>query len=98
MKRVIGALLCACILAWTFAAAEGVLPEGKGDSIVLELDGQSVSLAFDRSDAYSSVVDGNVQASFFAYRGAAGQDLYEVYMIFPEDVHPGDVITPEYAM
>ena len=98
MKRVIGALLCAFVLLCTFALSEGSPGDSVNDSIVLQLDGQSVSLEFDRSEAYSSIVDGNVQASFFAYRGTAGQDLYEVYMIFPEDVHPGDVITPEYAM
>ena len=76
-------------------------PAPRGDaasdgSITLTIDGQSISLAFDPSPQYSSVSGGLIQASYYAY-GADGFTMYELYMIFPDTVKPGMVITPEYA-
>ncbi len=93
MKRMLAMLLCLCLLALGAALSEGAA----GDGIVLTLDGQPMHLSFDRSDAYSSVMNGNVQASFFAYANG-DQTIYELYMVFPENVRGGDEVTPAYAM
>ena len=67
-----------------------------GEYIELVINGERVTLDFDSSDQYSSIQNGVVQASFFAY----SQDktmLFELYMIFPETAKPGMVITPDYS-
>lgn len=71
-------------------------PAMDSDSIVLNLNGESLPLAFDNTPEYSSVTDGQVQASFYAY-GSDNVTLYELFLIFPDTVQPGMVITPEYA-
>ena len=80
--------------------AEGETPprggEG-GEDITLEIDGQSVRLAYDASPQYSSIQGGTVQASYYAY-GADGKTLYELYITFPETARAGMIITPEYAL
>lgn len=93
MKRTLALLLCLCLLAMGAALSEGGTAE---DSVQLTLDGQPLTLRFDRSDAYSSVMNGNVQASFFAYTNGE-ENLYELYMVFPESVRTGDAVTPAYA-
>lgn len=80
--------------------AEGETPpragEG-GEDITIEIDGQSVRLAYDASPQYSSIQGGTVQASYYAY-GADGKTLYELYITFPETARAGMIITPEYAL
>ena len=74
-------------------------PRGDGESadgIPLEINGESVQLAYDASPQYSSIQGGLVQASYYAY-GADGKTLYELYITFPETARAGMVITPEYA-
>lgn len=95
MNRILKLLLCAALLtsALAFAAmGEGTAQEG----IELNLDGRSIRLGFDSSREYSAIDNGKVQASFYAYADN-GDNLYELFMIFPEDVKAGDVVTPESA-
>jgi len=67
-----------------------------GDGITLEVDGESVHLAYDASPQYSSIQGGTVQASYYAY-GADSKTLYELYITFPDTARAGMIITPEYA-
>ena len=110
MKRIIAMALCLLLAALTFAAmAESDLPfpfdlpeptpapeAADGESILLELNGEMVELKFDDSPEYSSAEAGLIQASFFAY-ASDGVTLYELFLIFPETVQPGMIITPEYS-
>ena len=66
------------------------------EAIALEIDGESILLAFDSSPEYSSMAGGLVQASFYAY-GSDDDTMYELYIIFPETVQAGMIITPDYA-
>lgn len=66
-----------------------------GEVFAIQVDGETVELAFDRSPLYSSAQGGMVQASYYAY-GKDGVTLYELYVNFPESARPGMVITPEY--
>lgn len=66
------------------------------EGIELEIDGERVTLAFDASAQYSSIEDGLVQASFYAY-SEDGAKLYELFLIFPDTAQGGMVITPDYA-
>ena len=70
---------------------ENVNPD---ENITLDINGRSVQLSFDASPQYSSIQDGMVQASYYAY--SEGSTLYELYLSFPETAKPGMVITPEY--
>lgn len=67
-----------------------------GDQITLEVNGETVRLVYDSSPQYSSVQNGLVQASYYAY-GSDGVTMYELYIIFPDSAKPGMVITPEYS-
>ena len=92
MKKRFFALLCA-ILVCVMAQSAGL---AASNTLELELDGMPLTLEFDPSEQFSSVEGGNVQASFFAYYNDS-KELYELYMIFPQDVHAGDTVDPEYA-
>ena len=70
---------------------------GSAEGIVLEINGESVRLAYDASPQYSSIQGGLVQASYYAY-SADGKTLYELYITFPETARAGMIITPEYAL
>ena len=104
------ATLCAFSLAESpFSGLFDVLPGEPGietpprdnpesaDAIVLEINGESVRLAYDPSPQYSSIQGGIVQASYYAY-GPDGKALYELYITFPETARAGMIITPEYAL
>lgn len=74
-------------------------PRGGGeasDGFALQVNGETVLLAYDASPQYSSIQDGTVQASYYAY-GPDGKTLYELYITFPDTTRAGMVITPEYA-
>ena len=92
MKKLIAALLCAALM---FAVA---VPVGlaASEAIELEVNGKHLTLNFDGSEQFSSITDGLVQASFYAYDDGTN-DLYELYMMFPKDVQPGTTLDPEYA-
>ena len=109
MKRVLVLLLCLLMSAAMLAAmAEGdpfeQLPEGNhaaaegsANAIEIVIDGNATPLSFDASTEFSSIMDGTVQASFYAY-SANSEYLYELYMIFPVTVQSGSTLTPEYAL
>lgn len=97
MKRIISAWLCLCVM---LLGAVGLCEAGAGDiseAIRLQLGQQTIRLDFDSSEKFSAVSDGLVQASFYTY-GDTKNQLYELYMVFPENVTPGTTVTPEYAM
>lgn len=77
-------------------ATPAPLPGASDEFIRIEVGGESLQLAFDRSPDYSSVKDGMAQASFYGY-GGDGRTLYELYVIFPETTQAGMVFTPDYA-
>lgn len=96
MKRMLALLLC--LLAICPAHASGLfdvpaLPEG----IDLTLGEGHVFLEFDSDPEYTSISGGMVQVSFYAYTEDESA-LYELYLTFPEDVQPGDVVNPQYAV
>lgn len=109
MKKLLTALLCAALLAGcAFAeapSAEGTpqpSPEASAAPEVrtadaggmdASLNGESLRLEFDPDPMYSLCRDGYVQASFYVY--GANNALYELYMTFPQDVQPGETLTPE---
>ncbi len=66
-------------------------------NIEVVIDGTPHTLAFDPSPEYSSIKDGMVQASFFEYEGEKGA-LYELYLIFPEDVQPDSRVDADYSI
>ena len=66
------------------------------DEIALNVNGETVALGFDTSQEYSSIKFGLVQAAYYGY-SADNATLYELYLIFPDTVRPGMVLTPEYA-
>ncbi|MGN0803588.1 MAG: hypothetical protein ACI4MF_13435 [Candidatus Faecivicinus sp.] len=64
-----------------------------GGTLRAILNGEPLTLDFDPDPQFSMCEDGYVQASFYAY-GAAGK-LYELYLVFPQTVAAGDIITAE---
>ena len=61
------------------------------DSLSGAFGDERISLAFDPSDDYSNVMDGLIQACFFAY-DESEENYLELYLLLPEDVQPGDVL------
>ena len=92
MKKRIVTLLCAVMLCALLQPA--VL--AASDSIELDFNGQHLTLMFDRSEQFSNVSGGTVQASFYTYLDGSN-DLYELYMIFPKDMQAGTTVDPAYA-
>ena len=70
--------------------------EDVSEAIQLVVNGETITLNYDPSPEYSSVEDGVVQASFYAY-GSDTDVLYELYLTFPQNVQPGTTVTPDYA-
>jgi len=66
---------------------------GPADNFLnLTMRGKSVELEFDPDPEYSLREGGFVQASFFSYD--TEDSLYEVYLIFPENVQSGSIVNP----
>ena len=65
----------------------------KGGSMRLSVLGQTLTLDFDDDPMYSMLDGGYIQASFYGYD--ASDVLYELYLLFPDDVSSGSVVTPE---
>lgn len=94
MRRISMVFTALCLLLCMCAAVgEG----GLDNAIDIEWNGRAIRLSFDTSGSYSAVVDGSVQACFYAYDTVDAGVMYELYLVFPESVKPGDVITPDYA-
>ena len=64
----------------------------KNGSMRLSVLGETLTLDFDDDPMYSMLDGGYVQASFYAYD--ASDTLYEIYLLFPDDVTSGSVVTP----
>ena len=74
------------------------VPESDNDmNIKIELDGKTHILSYDSSPEYSNVKDGMLQASFYEYDNPSNT-LYELYLIFPEDVGTDATVDPRYAI
>ncbi|NLF28612.1 MAG: hypothetical protein GX592_12005, partial [Clostridiales bacterium] len=74
------------------------VPESDTDlSIQIELEGKTHILSYDSSPEYSNVKDGMVQASFYEY-DSPENTLYELYLVFPEDVGTDTTVDPKYAI
>lgn len=104
MKRKLIALLCALLLT-ACAIAESVPPAPapessaaaqSGGSISFTLNDTQLTLDFDPDPQFSVCRDGYIQSSFYAY--GEGDLLYELYVTFPQDIRPGETITPESCM
>lgn len=61
-----------------------------GGTLMLSIGGEEIALAFDPDPEYSYLEDGLVQASFYAY--GERDELYELYLIFPESVEAGALL------
>lgn len=66
------------------------------ESIVLEINGETLTLNFDPSPEYTRIVDGMISASFYAY--ADDDELYEMYLTFPQEAASGSRYTSEDAV
>ena len=91
MKNIIAIALALCL------ACLPALGEAAREGIMLDVDGSSVTLNFDSSAEYSSVVNGSAVASFYIYTDG-GEKLYELTMTFPEAVAAGDVVDTQFAL
>ena len=91
MKHIIAIVLALCL------ACVPALAEAGREGIMLEVDGGSLTLNFDSSAEYSSVVNGSAVASFYIYT-EGGEHLYELTMTFPEAVREGDVVDTQFAL
>ena len=65
--------------------------------MTLPLPSGTLALSFDPTTEYSVVEKHLVEAAFYAYDNP-NSTLYEVFLMFPDDVTEGLTITPEYAM
>ncbi len=79
-----------------FESRDGAAEADAADGIRLTIDSTEVWLGFDSAPEYSSVLDGIVQASFYAYEDDSDL-LYELYLLFPDSVEPGASISPNDA-
>ena len=80
---------------------EAPLPNQRSEStgaqtFPLEVNGKTITLAFDTSPQYSFIEGGLVQASYYGY-DENGVTMYELYIYIPESAKEGMVISPEYS-
>jgi len=110
MKKIFALLLCLLLMLTCCASATDhpgfSVPDDSGraepgsvvsEGIQLNLFGKSVTLDFDPATDFSYAKDGTIQASFYVY-SEDGTYLYELYMVFPENVTSGSVFTTENAI
>lgn len=103
MRNLIGFLLLCILLAQNCALAltgidypawDGATPVQ--NALAGSIDGANIYLEFDASADYSMRGEGYLLACFFAY-DAAEQNYIELYLLMPETIAAGDVITPQTA-
>ena len=103
MRNLIGFLLLCILLAQNCALAltgidypawDGAAPVQ--NALAGSIDGANIQLEFDASADYSMRGEGYLIACFYAY-DAARQNYIELYLLMPETIAAGDVITPQTA-
>lgn len=67
------------------------------EGLRIEMNGESLQLDFDPATDYSSMQNGMIQASFFSFSENSDY-LYELYLLFPENITAGTTISPDYAL
>lgn len=92
MKKIFCALLVAALLL-SSALAESSAPAG---TFTLTVQGETVSLNYDPDPEYSNIINGSIQASF--YSETEDGTMYELYMLFPDTVKSGDVVTTQSSI
>mgnify|MGYP007102028392 CR=1 FL=1 len=74
------------------------VPHNDSDlNIRIVLNGVTHTLVYDSTPEYSNVKDGLVQASFYEY-DSPSNTLYELFMVFPENVESDSTIDAQYAV
>lgn len=110
MKRCLSMIFTLALLLMTVPTGTGHMEDfpfahGFGDSdaspamaenIILEINGETLTLNFDPSPEYTRIVEGMISASFYTY--ADDDELYELYLTFPEDAASGSRYTSEDAV
>ena len=99
MKR-IAAIFAACLLLFcanAFALTGVDYPEWSGAPIPENTMGgtigsEGILMEFDADPEYSNIMDGYIQACFFAF-DADEQNYLEMYIMLPEDTQTGDVFS-----
>lgn len=99
MKR-IAAIFAACLLVFctnAFALTGVDYPEWSGapvpeNSMGGAIGSEGILLEFDADPEYSNIMDGYIQACFFAF-DANEQNYLEMYIMLPEDTRTGDVFS-----
>jgi len=96
MKKIFAALLVIALL-FPSALAEGALPSASlAGTFTLNVQGKTVVLDYDPDPEYSNIVNGSIQASF--YSETEDGTMYELYMLFPDTVKSGDVVTTQSSI
>lgn len=95
MKKIFATLLVIALLL-SSALAEGAVPAASGGTFTLTVRGETVALNYDSDPEYSNIVNGSIQASF--YSETEKGTMYELYMLFPDTVKSGDVVTTQSSI
>lgn len=95
MKRKLAALLLAMLILFSFPAVQAESPDGEGSMTITLLD-RTLTLDYDPDPDFSNLMGGVIQASFYSESEDGG--LYEAYVLFPETVKSGDVITTQSSI
>ena len=95
MKKIFAALLVIALLL-SSALAEDSVPVTSNGAFMLTVQGETVVLDYDPDPEYSNIVNGSIQASF--YSETEDGTMYELYMLFPDTVKSGDVVTTQSSI
>lgn len=98
MNRKLAALLIAMLLIFSLITvqAETSDPAEGGNSLTITLLDRTLTLDYDPDPDFSNLMGGVIQASFYTESEDGG--LYEAYILFPETVKSGDVITTQSSI
>lgn len=98
MKRNFTALLLAMLLffSMTTVHAEDSVPAQSNGSLTISLLERTLTLNYDPDPNFSNLMGGVIQASFYTESEDGG--LYEAYILFPETVKSGDVVTTQSSI
>lgn len=98
MKKIAAILLALMLLVLPASAMNGAgYPAYEGGNVQNALGGsfgsENLKLEFDASADYSYLRDGYIQGCFFAFDASEAYYL-ELYLLLPEKMQAGDVLTP----